>query len=382
MKCLICGKNYNSITNTHLKKHNLTLREYLNKFPQTSWRNMDWLTEEHRRMLSRRMSLLRKLGIITPSVKNKEQKKEISNRMIGVKNPNYIDGGTKKLQNEIEKQFQIQEGRCLICGDTELVTHHLDTDQNYIEGNIKLLCSKCHNNIHQRGYNFTKKEWTIKLSEWFTSIQGEGISTGIPMHFIRTQGCQMGCLFCDSKFTWTQGQEYNYIGVVNIFKELVKNSPNIKRLCLTGGSPEEQNITPLLMIAKCFGFYVEIEINGSNEIKLYHENLIDQFNVSIKLSNNGQSYDKRINQNTINYLLKRNSYFKFVVSKEKDVEEVRNLLDKFQISKKRTYLMPEGKTTDIIIEKTKWLIENYAKKESFNISTRLHIILFNNKRAI
>src|SRR5258708_7827896 len=43
---------------------------------------------------------------------------------------------------------------------------------------------------------------TLRVSELFLSLQGEGPSAGTPAHFLRLQGCDVGCAWCDSKYTW------------------------------------------------------------------------------------------------------------------------------------------------------------------------------------
>src|SRR4029079_12922774 len=42
----------------------------------------------------------------------------------------------------------------------------------------------------------------LRVSEIFLSLQGEGPSAGTPAHFLRLQGCDVGCTWCDSKYTW------------------------------------------------------------------------------------------------------------------------------------------------------------------------------------
>jgi len=44
---------------------------------------------------------------------------------------------------------------------------------------------------------------SVGVSEIFLSIQGEGPSAGTPAHFVRLQGCDVGCHWCDSKYTWS-----------------------------------------------------------------------------------------------------------------------------------------------------------------------------------
>jgi len=42
----------------------------------------------------------------------------------------------------------------------------------------------------------------IPLVEEFYTIQGEGFHTGKPAYFIRVGGCDVGCSWCDTKFSW------------------------------------------------------------------------------------------------------------------------------------------------------------------------------------
>ena len=42
----------------------------------------------------------------------------------------------------------------------------------------------------------------MPLVEDFYTIQGEGFHTGKPAYFIRLGGCDVGCRWCDAKYTW------------------------------------------------------------------------------------------------------------------------------------------------------------------------------------
>ncbi|MBE6213359.1 MAG: 7-carboxy-7-deazaguanine synthase QueE [Rikenellaceae bacterium] len=42
----------------------------------------------------------------------------------------------------------------------------------------------------------------LPLVEDFYTIQGEGFHTGKPAYFIRLGGCDVGCRWCDAKYTW------------------------------------------------------------------------------------------------------------------------------------------------------------------------------------
>lgn len=42
----------------------------------------------------------------------------------------------------------------------------------------------------------------LPLVEDFYTIQGEGYHAGKPAYFIRLGGCDVGCRWCDAKYTW------------------------------------------------------------------------------------------------------------------------------------------------------------------------------------
>ena len=42
----------------------------------------------------------------------------------------------------------------------------------------------------------------LPVVEDFYTIQGEGFHAGKPAYFIRLGGCDVGCRWCDAKYTW------------------------------------------------------------------------------------------------------------------------------------------------------------------------------------
>src|SRR5689334_10810961 len=88
----------------------------------------------------------------------------------------------------------------------------------------------------------------LRISELFLSLQGEGPSAGTPAHFLRLQGCDVGCHWCDSKYTWDphRGQE---MSAGEAFQALTRLG-SAPLLVVTGGEPlEHPGIAELLKLA-------------------------------------------------------------------------------------------------------------------------------------
>ena len=43
----------------------------------------------------------------------------------------------------------------------------------------------------------------LPITEIFETIQGEATWTGTPSVFVRLQGCDVGCPWCDTKYSWS-----------------------------------------------------------------------------------------------------------------------------------------------------------------------------------
>ena len=98
----------------------------------------------------------------------------------------------------------------------------------------------------------------IKINEIFYSIQGESTHAGRPCIFIRTSGCKLRCSWCDTKYSYDEGENYTF---EKLLKEIKKFDCNLVEL--TGGEPLEQNSSFLfLQILLDRGYEVLLETGG------------------------------------------------------------------------------------------------------------------------
>jgi len=203
--------------------------------------------------------------------------------------------------------------------------------------------------------------WIVEI---FTSIQGEGDVIGRPSNFIRLAGCNLRCVWCDTKYSWTK-----YDGKEMSIDDILKNiNLNIKYTTITGGEPLLQNIEPLAKMLKEYGHFIIVETNGTIKPSEELKKVIDIFSVSPKLSNSGFK---------INYKFEDDwaSYYKFVIDKIEDLLEVKSFIEKHNIDPKKVIVQPNGLSKDYI-ESLRELADAVMRMNiPFRVLPQLHRII-------
>ncbi len=222
--------------------------------------------------------------------------------------------------------------------------------------------------------------------EIFHSIQGEGVSMGVPSVFLRLATCNLSCAWCDTKYTW-DWQNYDYqtevveLEVSEIQKRIQAFECN--HLVITGGEPllQQADLEPLVEPLAAEGYTFEVETNGTIVPASGMLRHIGQWNVSPKLRTSGNTPDDREVPLALQAFAQLpGAYFKFVVTGESDVDEVCALRDRYGLPTDRVLLMPEGRTRDALERKSSWLSEACVK-HGFRFTTRLHILLWGDERG-
>lgn len=97
----------------------------------------------------------------------------------------------------------------------------------------------------------------------FYTIQGEGPFAGTPAVFVRLAGCNLQCPGCDTEYT-SQRSLWTVDEIVEHVNETLDGQGGEKPLVvITGGEPFRQNINLLVLELIKFGFFVQIETNGT-----------------------------------------------------------------------------------------------------------------------
>ena len=266
----------------------------------------------------------------------------------------------------------------------------------------------------------------LLISSDFYTIQGEGISSGIPAYFVRLGICNLTCgmsrafanmlakeqkledgeifmgdLHAEGKATWTcdstsqwlwRGEDKEFDYLINRWKEegvYEDIKAGTVHIIWTGGEPTIKGHQEAIANFTNYWLaryldrndirpYYEIETNGTNYIEEPLFTMIDQINCSPKLSNSGMTAKQRIVPEAINRIMEHKNYqFKFVISTEEDVKEIfRDFVEPFHIPLSNVVCMPGLDDAANFEERTRFVME-MAKKYRFRGLTRLHIAAWN-----
>ena len=217
-----------------------------------------------------------------------------------------------------------------------------------------------------------------RIAETFFSIQGEGATAGLPAVFVRLQGCSVGCVWCDTKYSWdpAAGRE---VGLDGLLEEI--SAYPCRRAVITGGEPLESAVfVPLAAVLAERGYRIEVETSGTLPPPTEIERDV-QWNVSVKLAGSGVSEFRRINPRAIRAFLAREAWWKFVVAEAGDVAEVVRLAERFALPRERILLQPECLRPEEFMARAPWVAE-VCKAHGFRFSPRLHLLLWGARRGV
>ncbi len=235
--------------------------------------------------------------------------------------------------------------------------------------------------------------------EIFHTLQGEGVSMGLPSVFVRSTLCNLHCTWCDTAYTWNwEGTKWNHEDdekysksdyIVELETTEVASlvaDYGCLNVVLTGGEPLLQQQAWLAIIEdlrkRDSGYRFEIETNGTQLPDEHMAAAVDQWNVSTKLSNSGNSAKQRIKNEAMQFFSESDkAWFKFVIQNEQDLAEVIELEAQFGITKERILLMPEGRDEATLQNRRLWLAD-LCRDQGYRFSDRLHIQLWGSKRGV
>ncbi len=184
------------------------------------------------------------------------------------------------------------------------------------------------------------------INEIFYTLQGEANFVGLPSVFIRLQGCQVGCAFCDTKHTWeldpktqvtsiqiaqklTDQQSWAYFSEEEILAEIAKYSA-CRHIVFTGGEPAMFDLTKLITKIESNGYTVQIETSGTEPLRITNSTWVT-LSPKIDMPGNKQILPKNVT---------RANEIKMPVGKKQDIDKLKELLQTNQVTTKLIWLQP------------------------------------------
>ena len=193
----------------------------------------------------------------------------------------------------------------------------------------------------------------IKVSEIFTSFQGEGPYVGTPATFLRLYGCNLECEWCDTDIS-----TYEILSVDDV-AEIIHTQMefnNIKTFIITGGEPTLQMEEIKRLIKELpEDIKIQMETNGS----------LFEYIPEIEYVISPKQDKEKVFENYYNY---ENTFFKFVITSQEDIDEVISLKEKYNYDKAiwlQWEFSRDGEMADLIRE-------NFPRLDNVKLSVQTH----------
>ncbi len=170
-----------------------------------------------------------------------------------------------------------------------------------------------------------KDNEVLKVVDIFRTIQGEATFAGFPSLFIRLNGCNLNCAYCDTPL---DEDDFDEMTLQEIVEEVSKSC--LFHVCITGGEPLiYKPTTDLCYILRNKGYSVSVETNGTIPLIDYKErgNSVIEFgsfnySMDFKLPSAGErEYELAKKCFMPNFLkLGKGDCLKFVIGSLQDIE--------------------------------------------------------------
>ena len=193
----------------------------------------------------------------------------------------------------------------------------------------------------------------IKVSEIFTSFQGEGPYVGTPATFLRLYGCNLNCEWCDTDIS-----TYEMLSVDDVAEILITQMEfnNIETLIITGGEPTLQMEEVKRLIEELpDDIRIQMETNGS----------LFEYIPEVEFVISPKEDKEKVFENYYQY---ENVFFKFVITSQEDIDEVISIKEKHGYDKTiwlQGEFSQDGEMADLIRE-------NFPRLENVKLSVQTH----------
>ncbi|MEM7542209.1 MAG: 7-carboxy-7-deazaguanine synthase QueE [Pseudomonadota bacterium] len=152
----------------------------------------------------------------------------------------------------------------------------------------------------------------LRVTEIFLSLQGESTTVGLPTVFVRLTGCPLRCVYCDTSYAFSGGQQLTLKAILAEVK-----MHGARHVTVTGGEPLAQRPTIELLERLCDeGYFVSLETSGALNCKTVDPRVMKV--IDIKTPGSGE-VERNLEVDLI-ASLNSGDQLKFVISDREDFD--------------------------------------------------------------
>lgn len=175
----------------------------------------------------------------------------------------------------------------------------------------------------------------MRITEIFHSIQGESSYAGRPCVFVRTTGCNLRCVWCDTAYSFHGGRDMT---VDEIMAEVRRLGPECRLVELTGGEPLlQKDVGALAGTLLAAGYTVLCETGGSVPVDRVPSDVVKIVDFKCPGSGEVEAND----WSNLDRLEPDRDELKFVIADRADYEWAKRQVDERDLDRFVVHFSPE-----------------------------------------
>jgi len=207
----------------------------------------------------------------------------------------------------------------------------------------------------------------LKITEIFTSLQGEADTAGWPTVFVRLTGCPLRCQYCDTAYAFHGGTWWDIEDIVAHVQ-----AQGVRHVCVTGGEPLAQKRCLILLQQLCdAGLDVSLETSGALDVSAVDARVSRV--VDIKTPGSAEVARNRL-ENLL--LLTARDQVKFVICSREDYDWAKAMVAEHQLVQRTMVFFSPSKGEITARQLADWIVED---RLPVRFQMQLHKILWNDE---